>query len=98
MQILTLTIGLQTIVASSNTVVTSLDPIHSFACFLSVRGMWATFFVGLAELCLVAYVSPCWIRTDVARLSPVGLWALSLFTFNLVVFLTHLRSALVCTV
>jgi hypothetical protein len=98
LRILALAIGLQAMLASANAVATTQYAIGEFACLVGIYGMFATPVVGLAELGLLAYASPKWLQTEAARLSPVGRWALSLVTFNVIVGLAHLRSALLCTV
>lgn len=90
--------ALQALAAGSAAVVTSLDSINTYACLMGMLGFVATAPAIVVEAGLLFYLSKQWPRSAAGKRELIVGWVLIWSAFSVVVLITHVRSAAMCTV
>ena len=89
---------IQSVAASSTAIATSQNPISEFACLMGIFGTLLYPIILLAEVAVLIFVSRTWLPSHRNRKRRFAAWLSLWFILNLVAFLAHVRSAVLCTV
>ena len=98
MKSLLIVMVLQALVAMSVAVATSLDQISAYAGLMGALGAFGIIALFFVKLVAIGFLSRIWPRSSEGGRKQFPTWLAIWIFFGLVVFLTHLRSALMCTV
>lgn len=90
--------ALQTLAGLSAAIATSVYQISKFACLMGYYGAWVTAGAIVAEIAVLLFLATIWPRNSGGERHRMGAWVSIWFIFSLIVLLTHLRSAVLCTV
>jgi len=92
------TLALQTIAASSAAIVTSQDPISTYACLMGVFGMWVSLVIIAVEAAVLLFLYRLWPENSEGKRRGFGSWVLIWLILSSTSLLAHIRSAALCTV
>lgn len=90
--------AIQGIAGISVAVATSLNSISAYAGLMGAYGALGTVVLFLAQVAVLAVLSAIWPRSSEGGRQQFATWLSMWIFFSLVAFLTHLRSAVLCTV
>lgn len=98
MKFLLLVVALQTLAGVSVAMATILDPIGMYACLVGIYGTLGSVFLAVIEAGVIFFLATIWPRSGAGKRLGLASWVLLWLLFQLAAFLTHARSAVLCTV
>jgi hypothetical protein len=90
--------AVQALAGMSVAVATSLDRISVYACLMGAYGALGSVVLSLLETAVLVFLSTIWPRSSEGGRQRFATWVSMWVFFSLITFLTHVRSAALCTV
>ena len=90
--------ALQALSGTSVAIATNLDQIGAFACLVGAYGALVSLVLSLMQTAAIVFLSTIWPRSSVGGRHWFAVWVSMWLVFSLAAFLTHARSAALCTV